>query len=64
MARAAAHVSSRASLSSSSLVAVAEHYRVLARKGYRYGPAFRAMTAAWRTEGRISHTENSVKTSA
>ncbi|WP_425266397.1 polyketide synthase dehydratase domain-containing protein [Amycolatopsis coloradensis] len=43
---------------------MAEHYRVLARKGYRYGPAFRAMTAAWRTEGRISHTENSVKTSA
>ncbi|AGM07229.1 type I polyketide synthase [Amycolatopsis keratiniphila] len=38
-------------------VDVAEHYRALARKGYQYGPAFRAMTAAWRTGKRISHTE-------
>ncbi|MFC3512280.1 SDR family NAD(P)-dependent oxidoreductase [Amycolatopsis halotolerans] len=38
-------------------VDLAEHYRTLARKGYQYGPSFRAMTAAWRTSERVSHTE-------
>ncbi|MFK0247774.1 SDR family NAD(P)-dependent oxidoreductase [Amycolatopsis azurea] len=38
-------------------VDVEEHYRALNLKGYQYGPSFRAMTAAWRTEGRVSHTE-------
>ncbi|RSN55080.1 malonyl CoA-ACP transacylase [Amycolatopsis sp. WAC 04182] len=37
-----------------------ERYRELAGKGYLYGAAFRNMTAAWRTDGRISHLEAAV----